>query len=551
MDFAKKYWTTIRAQMEGLPAATKLLIGSLVVIMLLVGFIALLYAGKPETVPVSRFADGRSEEVVARLDAAGIDAEIKSGQVYVSAAQRIDAIALLAREDMLSENASTAFAAVTGGSPWETDAQGRRNYLIATQNYLNAVARKFKGVRSAEVVISLPERVGFGRTSVRPSASVTVTMNGSQGVDQKLVASLAGLVSGAIAELRPQDVVVLDANQGRQHTVADENDIIPTEVIELVRHQEEYHRKKIEDTLRTIPGVIVAVKVSTNPIRREVREERKFSETEPLKVEESTELTSKSYDNAGEAGARPNTQLTIESGSTLSQETAETMTRSEFGEKQLVSTSQIEMAGHQVEQINVTINVPRSYFVNIYKAMNPDTQDAPDAAALDPIQTAQLDMIKRQVAPLVAVSTEAPGVIEANMVYDMAYLQPDFAGAAGGGGGGGGGVLGVMGDSNMVATASAGALAVISLALALMMVKRATKPEALPSIEELAGVPPMLPTDDELIGEADEVEASMAGLEVNEDEMRTRNLADQISEMIKSAPNDAGSLLGKWVQAED
>jgi len=550
MDFAKKYWTTIRAQMEELPAATKLLIGSLVIIMLLVGFIALLYAGKPETVPVSRFADGRSEEVVARLDAAGITAEIKNGQVYVPAAQRIDAIALLAREDMLSENASTAFAAVTGGSPWETDAQGRRNFLIATQNYLNAVARKFKGVRSAEVVVSLPERVGFGRTSVRPSASVTVTMNGSQSVDQKLVASLAGLVSGAVAELRPQDVMVLDANHGRQHTVADENDIIPTEVIELVRHQEEYHRKKIEDTLRTIPGVIVAVKVSTNPIRREVREERKFSETEPLKVEENTELISKSYDNGGEAGARPNTQLTIETGDTLSQETTETMSRSEFGEKQLVSTSQIEMAGHQVEQINVTINVPRSYFVNIYNAMNPDTEDAPDAAALDPIQTAQLDMIKRQVAPLVAVSTEAPGVIEANMVYDMAYLQPDFAGAAGGGGGGGG-VLGVMGDSNMVATASAGTLAVISLALALMMVKRATKPESLPSIEELAGVPPMLPTDDELIGEADEIESSMAGLEVNEEELRTRNLADQISEMIKSAPNDAGSLLGKWVQAED
>lgn len=549
MDFAKKYWTTIRAQMEGLPAATKLLIGSLVVIMLLVGFIALLYAGKPETVPVSRFADGRSEEVVARLDAAGIDAEIKNGQVYVPATQRIDAIALLAREDMLSENASSAFADITG-NPWETDAQGDRKYLLATQKYLGVVARKINGVRSAEIVISLPERVGFGRTAVRPSASITVAMNGSQSVDQKMVASLASLVSGAVAELRPQDVMVIDANHGRNHTIADENDIIPTEVIELVRHQEEYHRKKIEDTLRTIPGVIVAVKVSTNPIRREVREERKFSETEPLKVEENTELISKSYDNGGEAGVRANTQLTIETGDTLSQETAETMSRSEFGEKQLVSTAQIEMAGHQIEQINVTINVPRTYFVNIYKAMNPDAEGAPDGATLEPIQAAQLDKIKRQVAPLVAVSNDAPGVIEANMVYDMAYLQPDFAGT-GSGANGGGGVLGVMSDSNMVATASAGVLAVISLALALMMVKRATKPEALPTVEELAGLPPMLPTDDELIGEADAVEASMAGLEVNEDELRTRNLADQISEMIKSAPNDAGSLLGKWVQAED
>jgi flagellar biosynthesis/type III secretory pathway M-ring protein FliF/YscJ len=112
-------------------------------------------------------------------------------------------------------------------------------------------------------------------------------------------------------------------------------------------------------------------------------------------------------------------------------------------------------------------------------------------------------------------------------------------------------VLGTVTDSNTVATVSAGALAVISLGLALMMVRRATKPEALPTVEELAGVPPTLPTDDELIGEADEVESTMTGLEVDEEELRTRRLAEQISDLIKSAPDDAGNLLGKWVQAED
>lgn len=546
MDFAKKYWTTIRVQMEGLPAATKLLIGSLVIIMLLVGFIALLYAGKSETVPISRFAASRSEEVAARLDAAGISAQIKNGQVYVAASSHMDAIALLAREDMLSENASAAFADITG-NPWETDAQGDRKYLLATQNYLNAVARKFKGVRSAEVVISLPERVGFGRSSVRPSASVTVTMNGSGAVDNHLVTALAGLVSGAVSELRPQDVLVLDANHGRQHTVADKNDVVPTEVIELVRHQEDYHRKKIEELYRnSIQGMIVAVKVSTSPIRREVREERKYMETEPLESEENTELISRDFERAGEPGARPNTTLSIDTGGGLTRETTETMSRSEFGEKQLTSTSQIEMAGHQIEQINVTINVPRSYFVNIYKARNPDAEGAPSDEDIEPIQTEQLEKIKMGVAPLIAVSADAPGVIEANMVYDMAYLQPDFAGAASGGG-----VLGTVTNSNTVAVASAGALGVISLALMFMLVRKATKPEALPTVDELAGVPPMLPTDDELIGEADEVEASMAGLEVNEEELRTRNLATQISEMIRSSPNDAGSLLGKWVQSEE
>ena len=545
MDFARKYWTTIRAQMEGLPAATKLLIGSLVVILLLVGFIALLYAGKPETVPISRFAAGQTEEVAARLDAAGINAEVRTGQVYVPASQHMEAIALLAREDMLSENASSAFADVTGGNIWETDSQGRRKYLIATQNYLNAVARKFKGVRSADVVISLPERVGFGRTSVRPSASVTVTMNGSQAVDKHLVASFAGLVSGAVAELRPQDVVVLDANLGRQHTVSDPDDIIPTEVIELVRHEENYQRKKIEEMLRNIPGVIVAVRVSTNPIRREVREERQFAEDGGPKSESNTEMVSRDFNTAGESGARPNVGLSIESGSDLSREMTETITDTEFFEKQLISTKQIEMAGHQVEQINVTINVPRSYFVSIFKAMNPDTEDAPDDAALTPIREEQLLAIEEQVMPL--VETQVAGTVKASMVYDVAYLQPDIAGE----GGDGGGVLGAVSDSNTVAMLSTGALGLVALALMMMMVRKATRPEELPTVEELAGVPPTLPTDEELIGEADEVESSMAGLEVDEEELRTRHLADQISEMIKSAPEDAGGLLGKWVSSDE
>jgi flagellar M-ring protein FliF len=543
LDLAKRYWTTILAQMERLPASTKMLIGSLCIIMLLVGFIALLYAGKPEMVPVSQFAASRVDQVVARLDASGIDAELREGQVYVPVNDRVDAIATLAREDMLSDDASSAFAAVTNSNPWETASQGRRNYLIATQDYLNAVARKFKGVESAEVVISMPERVGFGRSSVRPSASVTVSMRGNSKVDKNLVQSLAGLVSGAVAEMQPQDVVILDANAGRQHTVADENDIVPTEVVELVRQQEDYHRKKIEDMLRHIPGVIVAVKVSTDPIRREVREQREYEESEPLRSENDREMVSRDYDQAGEGGTRPNTQMTIDGGGGLAREQTETETRREFGEKLIKSTAQIEMAGHQIQQINVTVNVPRSYFVSIFKANNPDAE-APDADTLAPIRDGQLDAIKKQVQPLILAKT--PGTIEANMVYDQAFLDPVTAGPNVSSG-----IVGTLTSNGVGTTVATAGMAAFSLLMLFMMVKRATKPQEMPSIEELAGVPPDLPSDEDLVGEAMEAESAMTGLEVDEDDLQTRHLAEQISEMIKASPKDAGNLLGKWVEYDD
>ena len=45
MDFARKYWTTIRAQAEALPLTSKLLIGALMVILLGVAGLGVLYAG--------------------------------------------------------------------------------------------------------------------------------------------------------------------------------------------------------------------------------------------------------------------------------------------------------------------------------------------------------------------------------------------------------------------------------------------------------------------------------------------------------------------------
>ena len=47
-------------------------------------------------------------------------------------------------------------------------------------------------------------------------------------------------------------------------------------------------------------------------------------------------------------------------------------------------------------------------------------------------------------------------------------------------------------------------------------------------------MPPPLPGEEELIGEAEESEPSMAGLEVAEEDIRTRHIADQISELIKA-----------------
>ena len=67
----------------------------------------------------------------------------------------------------------------------------------------------------------------------------------------------------------------------------------------------------------------------------------------------------------------------------------------------------------------------------------------------------------------------------------------------------------------------------------------------------LAGVPPRLSSDEELVGEVEETEMSMAGVELNEAELKSRKMAEQISDLIRTNPAEAGSILSQWVKPDE
>ena len=96
-----------------------------------------------------------------------------------------------------------------------------------------------------------------------------------------------------------------------------------------------------------------------------------------------------------------------------------------------------------------------------------------------------------------------------------------------------------------------GSLALLSLALMVGMAHKSTQQLPQPTAAELAGVPSTLPVDGELVGEAEESDLSMAGIELSEDEVRTRRIVTQIGEMVQSNPVESASLLRRWVNTEE
>ncbi len=546
MDFVNRQWTYIRAQLEGLTATTKLLIGSLMVILLLVGFLGVLYAGQSAMQPLSPFIEGQPGEAVSRLNNFGIDTEMRGSQVFVAANELERAIAILAENALLSSDSFAAFEAMTP-SPWMSNAQNARQDLRATMKMLSGVASAFGNVKTADVIIDVPETTGFGDSFRKPTATVAVHMRGNKAIPKHTQEALADLVAGSIEGLERSAVKIVDAGNGKSYFVADEDDMVPTDVIELIAAVEKQHQNKLLDVLGHIPGVRVGVNVSLDPTRQEHVESIQYEESQPLKSQFDNEHVSQNSTDAGNAGVRPNTEMSITTGAgDISSETT-TESRTEFMDMLPKSKSVKQLAGHMAERVNVTINVPRSYFVGIFKANNPDTEEAPDDAALQTIIDGQLTDIREQVEPLVATRVggqDVPGTVVAKMIYDAQFFATNPAAS------GDGGVQALL-STPWVGTASVAALALGAVTLMLMLVRKATQDEPLPTVEELAGVPDVLPADEELIGEAQDVESTMVGLEVSEDELKSRKIAEQISDLIKANPGEAGSLLGKWVDYDD
>jgi hypothetical protein len=201
--------------------------------------------------------------------------------------------------------------------------------------------------------------------------------------------------------------------------------------------------------------------------------------------------------------------------------------------------------------VNASIGVPRSHFVRLFqeRAGNPDA--VPSAADLDVLVQTEVPKIRSHVQPLVDTGPKA-GVVEGTVAVTMIPDLPvvgdaeDAGGAAAGAGGPAGGT-GLLSDS-LVKYTGLGGLAVLSIVMMLMMVRKAAVPPELPTEEELDGELPALETDLEIVGEATGVEIPMEGIEVTEADIRRDQMLSQIDEMATANPEHAAKIIRRWIR---
>lgn len=534
MEFVKRYWTQIAAQMEGVSLTTKALIAALVVILVMAASLLMLYAAGEEMRSLG-LAGTNSAEAIARLNGMGIDAKVEGGMILVPSGSQQQAYYLLAEGGLLGESPASALDRMfESSSPWETDKSRSQRSNNARNRFLSGVIANINRVKSADVMVD-PGQDGIGKRHVPASAMVNIkTTTGP--VDAEMADAVAALVSGAVARLDIANVTIVDARTGRRVEVSDPSNMLPSDALQVKRDIEDRKRGEIEDILDYIPGVRVGVNVLMDSVATRHERRMEYEKSQPVRRELTEETSNRNIANAGEPGPRSNTGLSINGSGGAGTEQTSNLSETEFYEnKPVILQQETTHTGHQVKQINVAINVPRSFFVGLYKRQNPDSQDEPDDAALAPLVDPQLEKIEQKVQ--VITLADVQGTVKADMVPDAPVLMTA----------GGGSTISRVFDNGWAGPAGISLLALASLGLMLGMVRKATRPESLPSIEELAGVPPSLPSDEELIGEADESEATMQGVELNEEDLKARRIAEQISDLVRADPAEASRLLGKWV----
>lgn len=584
MDFLRRTLATIRTQLGPLTATQKLLVASVAVVLLMTLFIVAQYTGRSTTADVLPGAAAADvTKAKTHLDGLGIKNEVKNGKLMVGTSDLLRAQASLAEARQLPGDKALFFESLVAKQSWTASRQqNEQAFTVALQNELAGMISGFRGIKSAKVIIDVPEVRGIGAAVRKATAAATVMSESGSPLSQAQVDAIAGLIAGSRAGLELERVRVIDSATGRQRRAQAEEDAAASSFMEHAQKVESQTREKVLEMLSYIPGVVVAVTAQVDVTRSQSKIESNLPEKQGtvslLKRTTESALNSSEAGQGAEPGVGANQTADINRGPTAGskQDNNENTTEFENHVGHKIETI-VDPKGHATS-IAVSVNVPRGFVANLLKAQQPQTAGAGGGGATGGAATAgptDQDIaqkfdgdIKSQiiaaltphVRAIIAKSTtglaeeELKKLVDASISVGMIPIDmPATVGIAGGVGlGGGGGGVSVMGlPGGLIEKGVLGVLSVAALGMMAMMVKKVGKRTEMPTAEELVGLPPQLETESEVIGEADESDTAMAGIEVGDEQMQAQKILEQVGELVQNSPETTARLLGRWIDVDE
>ncbi len=555
MEFLRRLFLSTRNHLVGLTVSQRLAIGLFVVVI--AGSLVWLmqWAGEPEMVPLfnNAIAQEDATPVISQLERAGATYKYSAGdKLYVRRADYARLYAMLVESHSMPADATLGYAELIKGASSFTsqdEAQWRRN--VALQNEMARIFSHFRGVRDARVIIDPSHKRGIGRAQTLPSASVFLAMKPGMEVDLGFAVRVAEGMAGAIADLRPNRVTVVDMATNNRFTVPDPDSPLSIDELGKRRANEKHQKDKIREALSYIPGVLVTVNAELVTDTTHT-ESTTFSGDPPPRKESSETTTETERSEATGPGVVPNTAVAVGTGApTRSRE--EESRDTEFGDQRDRVHEVTSNLPFVPKAFKAAVDIPRAYFVAVYKEQ-PDATDPPDPDALKLLIENKKAEIKDTVKVAINAGdddvvvhdyyggyTMGPGGM---LVAAVGVTEPAEAGA----------VMEYV--ETYGSQAGLGALAVISLLMMLMMVRRASEGPALPEDKPLVPEPlddemGILATESAPVGQAAATGGLLMAQEIDEGTLRSREIVDQLGKMVTDDPHAAAELVERWIQRDE
>ncbi|NBV85207.1 MAG: flagellar M-ring protein FliF [Verrucomicrobia bacterium] len=463
--------------------------------------------------------------VMASIQELGIKSEMGANgtAIYVSSDQVYKARMALAAKGIPSGD-GVGFEIFDRGNFGVSDFIQRTNYTRAIQGELGRTIGQLQGVRSAKVMVVIPEnKLLFTDARTKPTASVMI--EGSLNAEQ--VNSVRFLVAGSVEGLKPEDVTVVD-NRGQNLTEGLRDDPLmgpATAQMRLRRQAEEYFARKVESMLATVLGpnqAVVRVSAELETEAVSVNSEKFDPEGQVVRNEttqDDTSTTNESEPSSQPVGATAN--INTEAGSNKTSKNTETAKKNKTTSFEInkVVTNSMKAPG-SVSRLSATVIV----------APTPDIVAAKDPAKRQPLVEARKAMLLPVVANALGIKA-TPALLKELVSIEVAdkdfYRAPDSSSW----------MDSVSQNSDLLRDAGAVLVAVILFGAFVRMLGK-TKPDEIPM--------EMLTAQSET-----ENQGVLTNNKASSQSAFTQPVTvELINDMIRRKPDNIGAALKNWMETD-
>lgn len=302
------------------------------------------------------------------------------------------------------------------------EARTRRDAALAS--HLRRVLRQIPSVQDAQISWAADGARRFSRRKSDVTATVFVWPRGRQELSRSLVHSIRLGVAGAVSDLQPENVVIIDQVNERAHT-AETDDALDNRLLTRISEFEKNYYEKISAALSYIDEVLVTVNVDLEKVKSSIRSKQTVS-NKTVETEASDNRLTESFSQQperAEPGNLPNQPRNLQSASgSVQQRSTEKRETDTSAVPQDITVTREQLLGAMPEAVQVSISIPDNYYRAV--ALQRGLTEGTNQQEKDAFQ-AEIDAIEQEVNANVqtAVRKTIPAASPADAVSVVSYTS--------------------------------------------------------------------------------------------------------------------------------